>query len=217
MGVLQRIVHLTTCGGEERVELIGIRLVRIFCRLVDRFLCVVETLLSDCAQRLADRTREIKCVIAGFDGITNLHRLAQAASVMVAAGGFIEQVLRIRVAMLLKIDVLQPREAMQIGFAPLLRQRVCRLVRVGGVLPHSELQKNVRWHVQRVRRRRSDLRVLPRRAESERCMNRIIVGVDEIVQNSGMIRMRRKKRLEDRGRGDRTALVELMPFARSED
>ena len=75
-----------------------------------------------------------------------------------------------------------------------------RRTRVGvdRFLPVAEPRKGVRRHVQRVRRRRRDFRVTPRRLERAIGQRRKVVAVDDVVREAGMIRLASDQLFENR-------------------
>ncbi len=76
------------------------------------------------------------------------------------------------------------------------RPLVCR----NDVVPHACGEIDVRGHVERVRRRRRDREVPTCRGQTTRCVNRIVVRVNQVVGKTRMVRMRRERFFED-GRG----------------
>ena len=156
--------------------------------------------------------------LAGLDGVSRAH---VAAGVVVALAlalrRLVDELLRLGEASLLQVDVLEPFQAVVVRLRPLLRQRVRRFVRARGVVPHAELQEDVRRHVQRVRRVGGDLRVAARGAQSQRRVHRIVVGVDEVVQHAGMVGMCGEERLEDRRGADLLARIDFVASLRAED
>ena len=61
-----------------------------------------------------------------------------------------------------------------------------------------EGDEDVRRHVLRVTGRRRDAGIRPRGPQPERRVNRIVVGVNQIVRRAGMVRVIAEHRLEDR-------------------
>ena len=55
------------------------------------------------------------------------------------------------------------------------------------IRPHAELHEDVRGHVQRVRRRRRDLRVPACRFQRQDGVLRRVAGVDQVVRRAGMV------------------------------
>ena len=78
------------------------------------------------------------------------------------------------------------------------RGRARRDVGVDRFLPVAEPRKRVRRHVQRVRRRRRDLRVTPGRFERLIGERRKVVAVDDVVREAGMIRLAGDESFENR-------------------
>src|SRR5262252_11164377 len=64
-----------------------------------------------------------------------------------------------------------------------------RAVGVDRFLPQSQPSENVRWDLQRVRRRRRDRWVAARHVEPVRGYGRVVIGVDQIMHRAGMIGM----------------------------
>ena len=79
-----------------------------------------------------------------------------------------------------------------------LRDRARRDVRVDRFLPVADARERVRRHVQRVRRRRRDLRVAPRGVERPIGERRHVVAVDDVVREARMIRLAGDELLENR-------------------
>ena len=75
-----------------------------------------------------------------------------------------------------------------------------RAVGVDRLLPETEAREDVRRHVLRVRHGRRDLRVAPRSAEPARGQGRIVIAVDDVVRDAGMVRLLGQDLLEDRAR-----------------
>ena len=71
-------------------------------------------------------------------------------------------------------------------------------VRVDRLLPRADTREGVRRHVQRVRRRRRDLRVAARRAQRVIGQRRHVVAVDDVVRDARMIGLLGVELLEDR-------------------
>ena len=166
--------------------------------------------------------------VAALDRVARLHRLARvplAHPFALLRRDLVEQPPRVGGTPLLQIDVLQPRQAVEVALVargvlardPLLRQRPRLLVRLRGLGPHAELHEDVRRHVQRVRRARGDRGVTLRGAEAERRVQRIVVGVDEVVQRAGMIAALGDDRLEQRRGADALARVDFVAPDGAED
>ena len=102
--------------------------------------------------------------------------------------------------------VLQPRQRVVVPHrAPELlaldppRRRVeRRSIRGRGLAPQPELQKDVRRHVQRVARRVRLRGVGARGVERERRVLGVVVGVQQVVQRLGVLRVFRQHPFEDR-------------------
>ena len=65
-------------------------------------------------------------------------------------------------------------------------------IRIDVLLPHANPGEDVRGHMQRVRRRRSHLRITPRRGQPQLRQLRLVISVNQIVRHSRMIRLSRK-------------------------
>ena len=58
--------------------------------------------------------------------------------------------------------------------------------------PHAQPGKDMARHVQRMRRRRRNPGILPCSPQAVRRQRRRVAGVNDVVRQSGMLRMRRK-------------------------
>ena len=65
------------------------------------------------------------------------------------------------------------------------------------ILPEAQPGKDVRWHMNGVRRRRRDAGILARRCQSQACHLRIVAGVNNVVRNAGMAGVLLKKLVEN--------------------
>src|SRR5689334_15477273 len=79
-------------------------------------------------------------------------------------------------------------------------RRARRSVGCDGVIPESESGKNMRRHVQGMWCRRSDLRIRACCREPLLRQLRAVGGVDHVVREAGMLRMRAIQRFENRQR-----------------
>ena len=85
------------------------------------------------------------------------------------------------------------------GSRVLLARGLCRsAIGLDRFLPQAHARERVRRHVQRVRHRRRERRVAARRAQRLLGERRVIVGVNDVVREPGMLRMLLEERLEDR-------------------
>jgi hypothetical protein len=116
---------------------------------------------------------------------------------------------------LLQVPVLKPRQRVEI-FAPArqllgLRQIDSGLeghdVRRHDVVPHPELDEDVRRHVQRVRGGRRDLGIGARGVETQNRVIRIVERVDDVVRGARMLRIALEDLLRDRRGLHRVACV----------
>ncbi len=73
-------------------------------------------------------------------------------------------------------------------------------VRFDVVLPQADARENVRWHMQGVRRGGRDLRVAARRGNARLRQLRLVVTVNQVMRDAGMIGLGREELFEDRGR-----------------
>src|ERR1022692_2657054 len=73
-------------------------------------------------------------------------------------------------------------------------------VAVDGLLPVTGARKGMRWHVQRMRRIRRDVRVTSRGHQRPSCQRRHIVRMDNVMCQPGMRWLLFKQFLEDRSR-----------------
>jgi len=80
---------------------------------------------------------------------------------------------------------------------PLLRGAGRRQVRLDRLRPHAEAREDVRWHVQRVRRGRRDLRVGARRGQRQLRELGIVERVDHVVRDARMVGFEREQPVED--------------------
>ena len=60
-------------------------------------------------------------------------------------------------------------------------------IRLNRFFPQTQPRKNVRWHVERMRRRRSDFRVGPSSGQGKNRKLGRIVAVDQVVSDTGMV------------------------------
>ena len=117
----------------------------------------------------------------------------------------LDRFLRVRVARHLEVrvnlivDRVQDLVAALVGARGLLGARVRRR----RVFPRADARENVRRHVQRVRRRRRDLRVRPRGGEPFLGERRKVVAVDQEMRDARMVRILRQQRLEELRRLER--------------
>ena len=72
-------------------------------------------------------------------------------------------------------------------------------VRGDGLLPEAEAREDVRRHVERVRRRRRDLRVGARGRQRLFRERRVVEGVDHVVRDAGVPGLRGEEPVQDRG------------------
>jgi hypothetical protein len=79
-------------------------------------------------------------------------------------------------------------------------------IRCDRILPEPQPDENVRRHVQCVRETGSNLGIGPCGRHPLRREHRIVIGMDQVVRDSRMIRTRRKYRLED---GRRFSLIAI--------
>ena len=80
-------------------------------------------------------------------------------------------------------------------------------VRFDVVLPQADSRENVRWHVQRVRRGGCDLCIAACRGNTRLRQLRLVVAVNQVVRDAGMIRLDGEQLFENRGRSLRLANV----------
>jgi hypothetical protein len=73
------------------------------------------------------------------------------------------------------------------------------LVDRGRLVPHPQGEIDVRGHVQRVRCRRRDLRISVGIAKAERRMDRIVVGMNQVVRRAWVVRILRVDLFDERG------------------
>ena len=86
----------------------------------------------------------------------------------------------------------------------LLRRGHRSQVRIDILLPHAKPGKDMSRHVQRMRRRRRNPGILPRSPQAVRRQRRRVAGVNDVVRQSRMLRMRREQRHQD---GQRLVLM----------
>ena len=86
----------------------------------------------------------------------------------------------------------------------------------GGFPPHPQRHENVGRHVQRVRGCWRNLGVDPRRAQAERRVNRIIVGVNQVMDRAGVPGILSEDLFSDAGRTHIGSKISL-PVGRAED
>ncbi len=81
------------------------------------------------------------------------------------------------------------------------------------VLPQADAGEDVRWHMQRVRSGGRDLRITARGGNAELRQLRLVVAVDQVMRDSGMIGLGGEKFFENGGRllaiGERRVMVRL--------
>ena len=132
---------------------------------------------------------------AGFDGIqgTHLHEMeSEERRRLSACHGLhpFENPSGLRKSPLLQVRILEPPERMVSARLDRLLVRRCfpgGFVRPCSVVPHTHCEKNVRRHVLGVGSRRRDFRVDAGCPKAQRRVNRIVVGMDRIVQRSGVL------------------------------
>src|SRR5437899_2107305 len=64
-----------------------------------------------------------------------------------------------------------------------------RAIRSDGFIPHSETSEDVRWHVQSVRYPWRERAITLGRGQSAFGERRVVVAMDEIMNNAGMVRV----------------------------
>lgn len=82
----------------------------------------------------------------------------------------------------------------------LFRRRLRRQIRLNVLLPQSEPRKDVRWHMQRMRRSRSNRSITPRRGQTQVRHFRVIAGVNQVMCNTRMLRFLLQHLIKDRNR-----------------
>ena len=125
----------------------------------------------------------------------------------------VDDALGVAVAAFLQICILQKVPGVQIvrPFSVHLLGAGVRRSRLGGedigrdhIVPETEADENVRWHVLGVRNRGRQLRVTTRRVERQRSELRLIVGVDDVMEQARMRRI-----LRDEGKQNRIGALLL--------
>ena len=91
-------------------------------------------------------------------------------------------------------------DAKSLAFHPCIGSVEGRLVGGSRVMPHAELHKDVRRHVQRVARSGRHLRVGARRGQRQARVRRIVVIMDQVVQRPGVVGAKGEDRAKDRRR-----------------
>ncbi len=78
-----------------------------------------------------------------------------------------------------------------------VRGRTGRLIRRDRIVPVTQPREDVRGHVQSVRRGRRDLRVCPCSAQPPWGQLGAVIGMDQVVRKTGVLRQPAVQRLED--------------------
>jgi hypothetical protein len=73
-------------------------------------------------------------------------------------------------------------------------------IRLNRLVPQTQSCEDMRWHVERMRRFRSDFRVAPRGRQRENRKLGRIVAVDQVVNDARMVRLLRQDTVQDLGR-----------------